>query len=160
MDRVQGSGSQGLCTFIKLQLLAFGSMAQIDLAEGVFPILISSVDRLMGGQDLKLAKGYFASNLSRLLGDGWWGAAHRPLAACPQTRGSVEGGGGRPWRTQRYGPSNWMKFYPTRPWQRGESIWLNWRWQRSVMEVGDVARCLRCTSGGGEGQDGVMKLLG
>jgi hypothetical protein len=51
MDRVQGSGSEGLCTFIKLQLLAFGSMAQIDLAEGVFPILISSVDRLMGGQD-------------------------------------------------------------------------------------------------------------
>jgi hypothetical protein len=93
MDRVQGSGSQGLCTFIKLQLLAFGSMAQIDLAEGVFPILISSVDRLKGSQDLKLAKGYFASNLSRLLGDGWWGAAHRPLAACPQTRGSVEGGG-------------------------------------------------------------------
>jgi hypothetical protein len=93
MDRVQGSGSEGLCTFIKLQLLAFGSMAQIDLTEGVFPILISSVDRLMGGQDLKLAKGYFASNLSRLLGDGWWGAAHRPLAACPRARGSVEGGG-------------------------------------------------------------------
>jgi hypothetical protein len=93
MDRVQGSGSEGLCTFIKLQLLAFGSMAQIDLTEGVFPILISSVDRLMGGQDLKLAKGYFASNLSRLLGDGWWGAAHRPLAACPRARGCVEGGG-------------------------------------------------------------------
>jgi hypothetical protein len=59
--------------------------------KGYFPI-ISSIDRLMGGQ--KLAKGYFSSNLSHSLGDGWWGAAHRPSVARPQAHGGTEGGGG------------------------------------------------------------------
>jgi hypothetical protein len=81
VDRVHDIGSQGLCTFIKLQPLVSGSMAQIDLAEGVFPNLISSIELLMGDQDLKQVKGYLASNLCHPFGDGWWGAAHWPSAA-------------------------------------------------------------------------------
>jgi hypothetical protein len=75
MDWVHGASSQGLCTFIKLQPLVFGSMTQIDSVQGVFSNLISSVDRLMGSQDLKLVKSYLHSNRSHQLGNGWRGAA-------------------------------------------------------------------------------------